>query len=133
MICGCFASAGSAEDGLAIEEAAIRYQFDHNRSGQKEKAKVYCIVKLIDGVRTEPAPALMQRFVADRRLVKARSGCDTKSDSLVVDRASGVQGLVISVGEVSWMSKTEATISGGYYEAPESASSNLYHPSQGRR
>ncbi len=128
MLGGCLASAGSADDGLAIEEAAIRYQFDHNRSGQRDKAQVFCLVKRVgDEVRSDPVPTLMQRFAADRRLIRPRSQCEIKSDSTVADHATGVQGLVISIGAINWLSKSEATISGGYYEASESGSGNLYH------
>lgn len=127
VMSACTAYSGTPEDMLGVQEAAIRYQFEHNHSGQQQAAKVFCVEMRQGQSRADPDDDMLKRLAGGGRLIRKRSACDVNGESLVVDRQTGVPGLIVSVGTVSWISASEATIEGGYYEASLSASSNLFH------
>ena len=130
ILVGCGTTKGTSDDAFAIEEAVVRYQLTHNSSAQKELAKVYCVEKLIGKSSSDAEDRLIERFRNQNRPVRKRSACVINDESLLIDRLSGAQGLIIRFGTVVWKSDVEATIEGGYYETNESASGNIFHLKQ---
>lgn len=102
-------------------EAVLRYQFQHNASGQQADVKVFCVT--LDGA--DPDDAFLQRFAGQRVPVRKASDCNTNEHG-VSDRATGVSGLQLNAGRLSWINEDEVTVDGGYYEASLSASGNTF-------
>lgn len=127
ILVGCAASTGTPDDAFEIEEAVVRYQLLHNSSSQRELANVYCIERTVGNTSGDPDGRLIERFRNQKRPVRNRSACVINNESIVIDRVSGAQGLIIKFGTVVWKSSTEATIEGGYYEANESSSGSIFH------
>jgi hypothetical protein len=121
--------AGSKDEALRarveddIREAVFGYQFEHNASGAQQTADVYCLS--IDG--KDPTDAFMERFEDNWPRVKKVSRCTADTKAGVEDNGPGERGLIFGVGEVRWVSDTEAEVEGGYYEGALSASGNTYH------
>jgi hypothetical protein len=110
-----------------IIEAVYRYQFDHNASGQKSAAGLYCLSLSLAGEKDkDPSPTLLRAFKDHTPPVKPVSQCEHSMGG-VYDRETGKRGLIFYVTDVQIISDTEATASGGYYEGGLSSSGNSYH------
>lgn len=108
---------------LDIREAALRYMFRHNASGQQLQAHVYCI-GLPD---IDPSAAFVARLGDVRPTVKPISACDAGAGDGVLDKATGQLGLIFHAGAIRWIDADHAELDGGYYEAGLSASGNTYY------
>jgi len=75
----------------------------------------------------DPSPQLLERFDAHRPPVKPVSASTLEpGTALVLDRETGLSGLIFRITEIRWLSDHEVEVDGGYYEASESASGNTY-------
>lgn len=110
----------SKED--AVREAVFRYQFEHNSSGQQQKAGVFF---LSVGKDTDPSKALLARFEGHAPPVEKVSDSTPKGGG-IVDKKTGKQGVIFKVTSIKWINETEAEVEGGYYEGNLSASGNVY-------
>lgn len=125
-----FASLGVAADKARqgqdddIREAVFRYQFDHNASGQQQTAKVYFL--RVGEKATDPSDELMKRFADHQPPVRKASAAHFVRDKGLFDKKTGEQGLAFRAAAIKWISDTEVEVSGGYYEAELSSSSNTY-------
>ena len=125
-----FASLGlGAADGRQsqeddIREAAFRWQFDHNVSGQQKKAKVYFLA--VGEKSADPSDEFIKRFADNKPPVRKRSECSADPGKGVLDKKTGGQGLMFLVTSIKWNSDTEVEVKGGYYESGRSASGNTY-------
>lgn len=111
-----------------VREATFRYQFRENASGLQQRAAVYFLA-LRDpknGQRLDPSDTLMRRFENHRPRVARASAARTSAVDGVVDKISSERGLIFIVGEVRWLARDRAEVKGGYYEAGESSSGNVY-------
>lgn len=111
-----------AEDD--IREATFRYQFLHNASGLQQKADVYFLS--LGGKDRDPSDEFMKRFADHKPPVKKVSQSAGRMEG-VRDKATGGRGLIFRVEAIKWVSDTEVTVSGGYYEGGLSSSGNSYH------
>lgn len=105
-----------------ILEAVYRYQFDHNASGQRSAAGVYCLSFSL----AVDSATLLRAFKDHTPPVKLASQCE-RSMAGVYDRETGKRSLIFYITDVKIISDTEATASGGYYEGGLSSSGNSYH------
>jgi hypothetical protein len=111
----------------AIRFAVFRYQFDHNASGQKTNAGVYCLsLSLVGQEELDPSDELVVSFTAHEPPVKKRSQCEISIGG-VFDRQTSRQGLMFYIDQIKRTSETEAVVTGGYYEGGLSGSGNSYH------
>ncbi len=109
----------------AVRAAVFRYQFDHNVSGQKQRAGVYCLALSLPGdADHDPSTALVAAFAGHVPPVKPVSRCTHAVDG-VYDAATRARGLIFYVRDVT-ITGDAATASGGYYEGGLSASGNAY-------
>jgi len=111
---------GQEED---IQEAVFRFQFDNNASGLQQNVKIY-FLSLGEGHK-DPSDEFTERFRESPIPVRKVSEC-TYGTSGVRDTKTGEVGLIFYVDTITWMSDTEVTVEGGYYEASESATGNTY-------
>jgi len=110
----------------AIRFAVFRYQFDHNASGQKTNAGVYCLSLSLAGQEPiDPSDELVASFTAHEPPVKKRSQCETSMRG-VFDRQTSRQGLIFYIDHIERTNETEAVVGGGYYEGGLSGSGNAY-------
>lgn len=108
-----------------IREAVFRYQFEHNGSGQQQKANAYCLSILLDQKKSDPSYDFMKRFDGHKPPVRKASEChSTKVE--VVENRTGKSALIFSVSSITWVSETEVTVGGGYEEANLSSSGSTY-------
>jgi hypothetical protein len=107
-----------------VREAALRYMFRKNASGQQQQAHVYCIGFVDD---TDPPAEFIARLGDVRPIVKPLSACDASAEDGVTDKASGQHGLEFRIDQVRWIDADHAEIEGGYYEGSLSASGNTYY------
>jgi hypothetical protein len=125
-----FASLGFAADTTrhgaedAIREAVFRWQFDHNISGQQQKAQVYFLS--IGEKGGDPSDAFMKRFADRKPPVRKKSACTADAYKGVWDKQTGEEGLILRVTNIKWNSDTEVEVTGGFYAAGASASGNTY-------
>jgi len=108
----------------SIREVVFRYQFDHNESGVKNDAAVYCL-SLSDG-RTDPSDQFIMRFKGNQPPVLKVSKCGWWSDTVPIDVTTGRRGLIFRVTGIRWISGKEVEVTGGYYEGGLSASGDTY-------
>lgn len=127
VICACSSNPQvvaqlSEED--KIREAVFRYQFEFNASGLGKAANAYFLS--VEGNR-DPAPELLERFDGHRPPVKPVSASTLEPGTAqVLDRESGLPGLIFRITEIRWLSDHEVEVEGGYEEASESGSGNTY-------
>ncbi len=131
MICLAFAGCSpdkpvgsqlSRED--QIREAVFRYQFEFNASGLGKAANAYF---LSVGDHKDPSPELLKQFEAHHPVVKPVSASTLESGTAqVLDKETGLPGLIFRVTEIRWLSDDEVEVDGGYEEASESATGNTY-------
>lgn len=95
---------------LDIAEATFRYQFEHNASGQQQKAPAY----FLSLFGKDPAEAFLKRFEGHKPPVK--KGSEFKIG----------KGLLFRVARIKRVSDAKVEVSGGYYEAGLSSSGNTY-------
>jgi hypothetical protein len=125
-----FASLGLAADKAResqtddIREAVFLWQFEHNASGQQTNAQVYFLEVGEKG--GDPGDEFMKRFTGHKPPVRKVSACSASADQGVLDKKTGEKGLIFRVTSIKWKSDTSVDVSGGYYEAGESASGNTY-------
>ena len=106
-----------------IREAVFRWQFAHNSSALKQKAKAYY---LRIGEKGDPSDAFMKRFAKDKPPVRKFSACTSGPAEGVRDKATGERGLVFRISSLKWKTDTEVELKGGYYEGGKSSSGNTY-------
>jgi hypothetical protein len=107
-----------------IREAVFRHQFDHNASGQRTDAAVYCLS--VGSKETDPSDEFMKRFADHKPPVRKLSECNVDPVNGVVDKSTGKSGLIFRVTSITWVSDMEVGVAGGYYEAGLSSSGNTY-------
>jgi|NGEPerStandDraft_6_1074524.scaffolds.fasta_scaffold57598_1 hypothetical protein len=131
LVCVTIACSAADRDSQIddIREATFRYQFAKNASGQQATAKVYFLSFIVPGKLDghDPSDDFMKRFAGHNPRVAKASQAKTSKDDVVRDSKTGEQGLIFSLNAIHWKSDTEVEVSGGYYEASESASSNTYY------
>lgn len=114
-------------DDNAIREAAYRYMFQHNASSLRQKAAVYFLAVRIDGNKLgDPSKELMDRFAGNKPPVKKWSDSQLSPELGVVDKASGERGLIFETGTIKMLSRTQAEVTGGYYEGNMSSSRSTF-------
>ena len=128
---GCSRSIPASEIDPDIAEATFRYQFEHNASGQKTAANVYCIgfsaVSVDDRTTQDPPSDFLRRLSDVTPPVKAYSQCSRSVGHSIVDKVTGKPGLIFRIGFVKRTDSSHCEVEGGYYEANESASGNTYY------
>jgi hypothetical protein len=130
-----------ANEEWAITEATFRYQI-------RGTGAAPCYLKRISmthpkakdspntAIPDPPAPPtvenislsdeFMARFSVTRRTVRRASDCDA-TDHGVVDKHTGQEGGdIYSVGDILWISPTEAEVSGGWWGGTTGATTNTY-------
>lgn len=123
----CYAANGRLSDDNAIREAAYRYMFQHNASSLRQNAAVYFLAIRGEGNKLgDPSQELMGRFAGNKPPVKKWSESQLSPEMGVVDKASGERGLIFETGQIKWLSRTQAEITGGYYEGNMSASKSTF-------
>ncbi|RJF88821.1 hypothetical protein D3874_19045 [Oleomonas cavernae] len=117
-------------DELPVAEAAFRYMFNRNASGQQQMASVYCLSFTLMGgeawVESDPPADFIRRFSDVPIPVKPASGCRTDARTITVDKDSGKDGLTFRIDYVSCSSQDDCVVGGGYQESGLSASGNVY-------
>ena len=127
-VCGCSSSPHvstqlSEED--QIREAVFRHQFEYNASGLGKAANVYFLS--VEGYN-DPSPLLLKQFDGHLPPVKPASASGSEPGTAqVLDRDSGLPGLIFWIEEIRWVSDDKVEVEGGYEEASESGSRNVYH------
>jgi len=127
VVCGCSSNREVAtwlgeED--QIREAVFRYQFEFNVSGLGQAANAYFLS--VEGNK-DPSAQLLKRFDGHRPPVKPVSASMLEPGTAqVLDRESGLPGLIFGIAEIRWLSEDEVEADGGYEEASESGTGNTY-------
>jgi hypothetical protein len=114
----------ATRDPDAVREAAFRYMFGKNASGQQQTSGVYCL-EVENGA--DPSAAFLARFRNVAPHVTRASACDASPDKGVVEKSSGKRGLMFRVDTIIWLDDDHVEVGGGYYEAGLSASGNTYY------
>jgi len=127
VLCGCSsdrkANAQLSEEDH-IREAVFRYQFEFNASGLGEAAAAYFLS--VEG-DNDPSPQLLEQFDSHLPQVKPISASKLEAGTAqVIDRESGLPGLIFWIEEIRWLNEFEVEVEGGYEEASESGSVNIY-------
>ncbi|MEJ2444831.1 MAG: hypothetical protein P8Y42_15525 [Exilibacterium sp.] len=123
-----FSSVGfTATDALKnqeddIRETVFRWQFEHNASGQQQKAKAYY---LQIGEKDDPSDVFIKRFDEHKPPVRKASACTADAINGVRDKKTGEKGLLFRATSIEWKSATEVKMKGGYYEGGLSATGNI--------
>ena len=126
LVSGCAPSVEKADEDLQIRQAVLRYQFEHTAAAHKYS--IFCIAVTKGRIEPGPdAPAKLMHGLSDatHKVVKS-SDCNENQGDGVIERASGKPALILHVGRVTWITKEEAVVEGGYYEDALSASGNTY-------
>ena len=107
-----------------IREAVFRHQFEFNASGLGSAANAYFLS--VEG-GSDPSPQLLQQFDDHRPPVKPVSASMLEPGTAqVLDRESGLPGLIFAITEIRWLADDRVEVEGGYEEASESGSVNVY-------
>ena len=124
LLSGCTPNPSKADQELQIQQAVLRYQFEHNASASR--AAIFCIA-ISDGKTNVDAPAKLTQSLNDatHKVVKS-SDCNQNEGHGVTERSSGKLALMLNLGQVKWLAPDEVEVDGGYYEASLSASGNTY-------
>jgi len=130
-VSGCSSSIPASKIDPEVAEATFRYQFEHNESGLKTAANVYCIgfsaESADDRMTQDPSPDFLRRLSDVTPPVKAYSQCSRTVGQSVIDQVTGKSGLIFRIGFVKCADASHCEVEGGYYEANESASGNTYY------
>jgi hypothetical protein len=100
-----------------VLEAVFRYQFSHDSSGLQGRARVF-FLSVYD---KDPSNNLMDRFQGHHPPVRRVSDCELSAEARgssaiwVVDSNTGEPGLIYHVERITWLSDTEAQVTGGHY------------------
>lgn len=127
LVAGCSAKVSPAEDALLAQEAVIRYQFANYHVISRDEVSTFCVEFATESARADSPAVLIQRLNDGGRKVLAGSGCERNQDRAVVEKVSGKPALVLVVGKVVWTSDVSALVEGGYYQAAENVSENVYY------
>ena len=128
LLCSCSSSSKdvsplSEED--QIRKAVFQHQFEFNASGLGKAANAYYLG--IEG-DDDPSPLLLEQFERHLPQVKPVSDSELEAGTAqVIDRESGLPGLIFWIREIHWLNEREVEVEGGYEEASESGSANIYH------
>ena len=125
LLMGCSVNASTSQDVPEIYATVFRYQIGHNLSSLREGVPVACLATVTNGVSADPEQAILDKFARERILIRKQSACTVASFG-VFDNASGKRGIELKLGKITWVSESEVTIEGGYFEANESGSGNIY-------
>ena len=126
-----------------IYEAVFRYQFDHGdpnipRTSRGSRYKPYYLGIVHDdfdiagyGIPSDesiedPNNTFIERFHGISPIAKSFSQCK-KSISGVTDNSTGLPGVLLLVGKVRWVSKTEVEVDAGYYFQSHCAAGQVFH------
>ena len=110
-----------------IREATFRYQFQQNASGS---VKVFFLDVLdpASGKYVDPNEAFINRFASNKpRVAKGDESSSARATSRVIDRRTGDEGVLFTVGVIKWVSDNEVTVEGSVYVAGDSGASGIYH------
>ncbi len=99
-------------------KSVFLFQFDNNHSSLKGRADAYYIA--IEGDQ-DPGTGLLNRFAGHSPPVKALSKAD-RSTGRITNPENGKAALIFRIRKLEFESPTTATINGGYFEGPLSAS-----------
>jgi len=113
----------SCGDRDTLLERAFRFQFEHNHSGLQQRAAAYFIALEHD---RDPDQPFLDRFAGHQPPVRALSQAQMDSDR-VRDPVSGGEALIFRIRALSYAAPGEATLTGGYFEGPVSASFVTLH------
>jgi hypothetical protein len=111
---------------LDIYEVTFRYLFEHNASGQQQGAGAYFLQIGEEATTDDLDDVFMKRFADVKPSVKRASESESSAEKGVIDKSTGVKGLLFNVGKPKWISDTEVEMSGGYYEAGLSSAGYTY-------
>ena len=122
---GCTPNLNKADEETQIQQAVLRYQFEHNAAARKYN--IFCIA-IGDRETSLDAPTQLIDGLNDagHKVIKF-SACNANDGEGVTERVSGNPALMLSVAQVKWLASDEVLVDGGYYEASLSASGNTYH------
>jgi hypothetical protein len=122
-------SADRASEIDEIREATFRYQFAKNASGLQQGAAVYflAIRDQAKKVNEDPTDEFMKRFIGNKPRVAKVSEALVSANEGVRDKKTGERGLIFNVSRIRWVSDESVEVTGGYYEAGESASGNTFY------
>ncbi len=109
---------------LQIDEAFLRFLFEHNSSGQQSHAAVYCIGIGKLGNLADPDNRLLRRLSDLRPSIVPASHC--KYDIEVTSRASGRRSLIFNIESVKCRTDALCEVIGGYLEGNLSADGGTY-------
>lgn len=127
VLCGCSPQrepTNALSELDQIREAVFWYQFEFNASGLGNAANVYFLS--VEGDE-DPGPELLGRFEGHTPPVKPASASTLEAGTAqVLDRESGLPGITFCITEIRWLNDSEVEVEGGYAEASESASGNIY-------
>ena len=127
LLCRCSAAEQGeslSRTGDDIREAVFRHQFEFNASGWRESASAYYL-SFEEG--KDPGPEFLHRFADHRPVVKPVSASTLEpGTSQILDKSTGLPGLVFRIDEIRWLSDDRVEVDGGYDEASESATGNTY-------
>lgn len=110
--------ASNCGDRNDLLESVFRFQFDNNYSSLKNEADAYYIA--IEGDQ-DPDALLLDRFSGHQPPVMALSKAGRSPDH-ITNPESGKAALIFRVRKLEFESPTTATVNGGYFEGPLSAS-----------
>ena len=105
-----------------IREAVFRYQF-----AEWKRPGAGAFYLDVSGGDTDPSDAFLKRFAKVQPTVKKCSkGKVNYLGAGVTDADTGKPGIIFRAGSVAWVTSTEVTVSGGFYENGQSASGDSY-------
>ncbi len=105
------------KDEENVRETVFLYQFSHNASALKQKAKAYYLTIGTNGA--DPSDNLLKRFAGHKPPV-------FKISKLKPNNKKEIDGLTFKITNLRWISETEVEVTGGYYEGPLSSSGGIY-------
>ena len=108
-----------------IRIAVFRFQFENNASGLGSAAHGYYL--RVEGGQ-DPDAQLVAQFDGHEPPVHPGSASELESGTAqVLDRETGLPGLIFYIEEIRRLSDDRAEVEGGYEEASESGSVCLYY------
>lgn len=108
-----------------VRESVFLYEIAHNESVQKGKAHAYYLS--VEGGQ-DPSDALIAKFVNSQTPVKKQSAANVTPNTPlgVVDKVTGLPGLMLTIDSMDRIGGVEAEVRGGYVEGGQSAANRQY-------
>jgi hypothetical protein len=133
FLAGCAHQKG--ESGMSVEEAVLRFQFEHNGSVHQNRAAVYFLAlgNPEDGTAKDPAEDFLARFVGVRPRVAKFSEAVRRDRGWILDNKTKGVGIIFFVHSVRIIGRDIAEAKGGYQEAELSSSGTTFRLRLGSR